>query len=510
MRKRGPRPVFDVPPGVDPGEYLKAVRLEAGRRWFLPFVQYTFGEFHTSKAHEFIAKKLEQFESDVRSRKSPRLIITLPPRFGKSELATRRYPGWVLGRNPDWNVGIVSYSAELAEELSADARRVVISDEYRELFGSIYQSDPGATVELDNQSKAVAHWRIAGRRGGVRAVGVGGSLTGRGFHICIIDDPIKGRKEADSEVVRADLWKWFRGTLRTRIEPGGGIILIHTRWHHDDLTARLLEQRADRWEVLHLPALAEDNDILGRKAGEPLDPLRYDAAALVDIRADTDEREWYAQYQGKPTPDEGDLFKRDWFRWEKDPYDHAPDAPGHVFQYWDTAHGKRDPKRKGDRSICVTWRLEGNQYRLLHVYAGRPAYPELKALVARLRDGWRARAVVIEDHSSGQSLIQDMRNSTAIPILAWKSRNESKYVRADAVTHIWEAGMAVLSCDSQAAEEVTREHLMFPNGKFDDMVDACSMALAHMEIHNRAREKRVMFREFRVRNDRTGRFAKRA
>lgn len=404
--RSGPR--FRVPAGHDPAAFAHAVRLEAGRRWFLPFVQYTFSDFHTSKAHAFIAQKLEEFEADVRAKKSPRLIITLPPRFGKSELTSRRYPGWVLGRNPDWNVGIVSYSAELAEELSADARRVVISDEYKELFGSIYQPDKDASVEIDQQSRAVAHWRIAGRRGGVRAVGVGGSLTGRGFHVLIIDDPIKGRKEADSELIREDLWKWYRGTLRTRIEPGGGIILIHTRWHHDDLTARLLEHRADRWTVLHLPALAEDDDILGRRPGEPLDPIRYDAEALADIRTDTDEREWFAQYQGKPTPDEGDLFKREWFRWEKDPHDYSPDAPGNIFQYWDTAHGKRDPKRKGDRSVCTTWRIEGSIYRLLHIYAARPGYPELKKLVYRLRDSWRARAVVIEDHSSGQSLIQEI------------------------------------------------------------------------------------------------------
>src|SRR5213592_1261919 len=143
---QGKRVIATIPEGVNPQEWRHALKLEEARRWLLPFVQYTFSEFHVSKAHAFIAKELEQFERDVRDRKSPRLIITLPPRFGKSELATRRYPGWVLGRNPDWNIGIVSYSAELAEELSADARRVVISDEYAEIFGSLYQPDKDATV----------------------------------------------------------------------------------------------------------------------------------------------------------------------------------------------------------------------------------------------------------------------------------------------------------------------------------------------------------------------------
>lgn len=482
-----------LPPGVDPVEWRIATQLEGARRWFLPFVRFTFQEFHTSAAHLFLARELESFEEAVRKGESPRLIISLPPRFGKSELVSRRYPGWVLGRNPDWNVGIVSYSAELAEELSADARRVVISDEYRAVFGSLYQPDRDSSVELDQASKAVAHWRIAGRRGGVRAVGVGGSLTGRGFHVCIIDDPIKGRKEADSEVVREDLWRWYRGTLRTRLEPGGGIILIHTRWHHDDLTARLLEQRSDRWKVLNLPAIAEEDDILGRAVGEPLDPLRYSTEALEDIRADTDEREWSAQYQGRPTPEEGDLFKLAWFHNEPDPQE-----SGAVYQYWDTAHGKDPKKRKGDRSVCTTWRLEKNKYRLIHVYVGRPSYPDLKRIVGQLRDAMHARAVIVEDHSSGQSLIQDMRNETRIPIMPWRTRNESKFSRADAVTHIWESGLAVMSIPQRTAEEVVREHLHFPNGKFDDIVDACSMALSHMEIYNNKRRRTVVLRPFRV------------
>jgi hypothetical protein len=211
------------------------------RRRYLPFVKYTYASYHVSKAHRFLAEKLEKFEAEVREKKSPRLMVFLPPRFGKSELTSRRYPGWVLGRNPDWNVGIVSYGAELAEELSADARRVVISDEYGEIFGRLYSPDAGSSIEIDQSSKAVNHWRIAGRRGGVRAVGVGGALTGRGFDVCIIDDPIKGRKEADSETVRDDLWSWYRGTLRTRLEPGGGILLVQTRWHHDDLAGRLID-----------------------------------------------------------------------------------------------------------------------------------------------------------------------------------------------------------------------------------------------------------------------------
>jgi Uncharacterized protein conserved in bacteria len=478
---------------MDPMKWYHALDLEAGRRWLLNFAQYTFPDYHIAKVHSFLAGHLEAFEEQVRKKKSPRLIITMPPRVGKSELTTRRYTAWLLGRNPDWNIGIVSYGAELAEELSADARRIVLSDEYRELFGDIYQPESSERVQIDTASKAVTHWRIAGRRGGVRAVGVGGPLTGRGFDVCIIDDPIKGREEADNEQVRDKLWKWFKGTLRTRIEPGGGIILIHTRWHHDDLTARLLEQRADRWQVLHLPALAEEGDILGRAVGEPLDPYRFTTAELADIRGDTDDREWFAQYQGQPTPDEGDLFKAHWFINEP-----TIQSSGLVAQYWDTAHGKRDARRKGDRSVCSTWRLERNTYRCIDLFVGRPSYPELKSLVSTLRDKHSARAVVIEDHSSGQSLIQDLRNATHLPILPWKTRNESKFVRADAVTPLWESGVARCSLPDQLFQELLREHMHFPNGKHDDIVDSCAMALAHMEVWNNKRRRQLIVRPFRV------------
>lgn len=486
-----------LPDGVDPEKWARALRIEAGRRRLLPFVTWTFPTYHVSRAHEFLAEKLEQFERDVKAGLSPRLMVFLPPRFGKSELTSRRYPGWVLGRNPDWNVGIVSYGAELAEELSADARRVVLSDEYRELFGSTYQPESGSSVELDRSSQAVNHWRIAGHRGGVRAVGVGGALTGRGFDVAIVDDPIKGRKEADSELVREDLWNWYRGTFRTRMEPGGGILWVQTPWHHDEPAARIAELASDKWEVIRLPALAEEDDVLGRALGEPLDPVRFSKADLLALRDDADgvsPRDWSAQYQQKPTPDEGDIFKRAWFVNVPD----LAEPKGEVYLYIDSAHGKKNPQRKGDRTVATAWRREKNRYRLIGIYIGRPGYPELKKKTIELRERYRARAVIIEDHSSGQSLIQDLRNDTRIPILPWKTHNESKLERAKAITDEWESGVAIMSLPEHLAEEVRKEHLQFPNSRYDDIVDSCSMALSHMAVWNHPVRHRVKLRAFEM------------
>lgn len=471
--------------------------VRASREKYLPFVRFTFPTYHVSKAHKFLASKLEEFEQKVVEKKSPRLMVFLPPRFGKSELTSRRFPGWLLGRNPDWSVGIVSYGAELAEELSADARRVVMSDEYKEIFGSTYQAEEGQSVELDKASKAVAYWRIANRRGSVRAVGVGGPLTGRGFDVAIVDDPTKGRKEADSEIQREDAWKWYGGTFRTRIEPGGGILWVQTPWHHDEPGMRIAESAGDRWEIIRLPALAEEDDPLGREPGEPLDPERFGVEELAALRDEVDgvgAREWAAQYQQKPTPDEGDVFQRAWFRNEPDPLG----AEGAVYQYWDTAHGKKDRQRKGDRSVCSTWRREKNRLRLIDLWVGRPGYPELKQKAIELRERRRARAVIIEDHSSGQSLIQDLRNSTRIPVLPWKTGNESKVERAKSVADQWASGVAVMSLPEHLAEQVVNEHLQFPNGRHDDIVDSCAMALAHMGVWNARVRRQVRLREFAI------------
>ena len=156
-------------------ETQRAIRLELARRQYRWFVSQVRSDYHWSKSHEYVAGKLQQFVEAVARKESPRLMVFLPPRWGKSELTSRMLPGWILGRQPDWNVGIVSYGAELAEELSADARRIVLDDTYAEIFGRTYQPETGSSVELDRSSKAVNHWRIAGKRGGLRAVGVGGA-----------------------------------------------------------------------------------------------------------------------------------------------------------------------------------------------------------------------------------------------------------------------------------------------------------------------------------------------
>lgn len=474
-------------------EVQKAAQLELARRRYRNFVSHVRPDYHWSKSHEYVAGKLQAFVEAVARKESPRLMVFLPPRWGKSELTSRILPGWVLGRYPDWNVGIVSYGAELAEELSADARRIVLDDPYRELFGATYAPDTGSSVEIDRQSKAVNHWRIAGRRGGLRAVGVGGALTGRGFDICLIDDPVKGRKEADSDLYRDDLWRWYQGTLRTRLEPGGGLLIIQTRWHHDDLSGRLLRDNSGQWEVVSLPAIAGENDLLGRLVGDPLDPARFDTDALEQIKRDISSRDWIAQYQQQPTPDEGAIFQRDWFRIE--PLDLRP--MGNIIQAWDTAFSE---KREADYSVCTTWRVYtypsgGQEYQLLNVYRARLSFPALREKVYQAAGVWRPHRIIIEDIGSGKSLVQELRNSTGLPIVTYRP-DRDKVARAHAVTGLFEAGRVVLNKDAPWLETYLQEMMQFPAGDHDDQVDSTTMALAVAGVYRRLTSGRPRLHDF--------------
>lgn len=225
-----------------------------------------------------------------------RLLITMPPRHGKSELCSVRFPAWYLGRNPDKRIIIASYAADLAERFSRQVRQVVDDERYHILF-------PGVTLSPD--SRSVATWDLAGRRGGLKAVGVGGSLTGHGANVLLVDDPVKNRQDANSEVLRQSTWDWYTSTAYTRLEDGGAVVLIMTRWHTDDLMGRILAAEAagdthEGWRVVRFPAIADD--------GRALWPEKYGPDDLANIRETIGEYDWSALYMGEPVPREGAMF----------------------------------------------------------------------------------------------------------------------------------------------------------------------------------------------------------
>ena len=271
-------------------ELLKRkIEKERARRNFLEFLIYD-GEGNYKKANhiEFLTNKLQQFVEDVKEGKSPRMYICLPPRHSKSETTTKKLPAWVVGNNPEFELIIAAYNADLASDFGKIAR-----DTYKK------HNKNGTSIfkeELDKDKSAASSWGVNLHRGGVTSTGVGGSATGKGAHIAIIDDPFKNRDEANSKLQREKVWSWYQSTIRTRLAPGGGLIIIQTRWHDDDLVGKIIKEMeqgtGELFEGIVLPAIAEEDDLLGREVGEALWPERYDIDELNSIKKAIGEREF--------------------------------------------------------------------------------------------------------------------------------------------------------------------------------------------------------------------------
>lgn len=237
----------------------------------------------------------------VAAGKPTKLLLTMPPRHGKSRRAARWAPLWFLRRRPEHRVMLASYSSDLAD------------DHGRWIRDAILTYGPQLGIGLRGGSTAANRFDLTGTEGGLVAAGVGGGLTGKGAHLAVVDDPIKDAAEATSPTMRKRLWDWWQAVLLTRIEPGGSVIVIQTRWDVDDLAGRILAEESDRWTVIDLPALAlSDDDALGRQVGDPLWPERYDHDALAEIRRSVGERVWWSLYMQQPRPQEGGVWKWPW------------------------------------------------------------------------------------------------------------------------------------------------------------------------------------------------------
>ena len=291
---------------------------ELCQRHLLPFVTRCNEDYIPGWVHADICMRLEKFAQEVEAGLSPRLMITMPPRHGKSELCSKTFPSWYLGRNSTHEAILCSYSGDLAEDFSRKCRDLIEDPRYTSVF----------KTRLSKDSKSVKKWATK-QGGGFTAAGVQGPITGRGAHVGIIDDPVKDREEAESDTTRRKVKDWYSSTFYTRLAPGGGILIIQTRWHEDDLSGWLLgvmreaEQEAiesgvwpedaDRWELVEYPAVALEDEKF-RKAGEALHPDRYPLPALRKIKRAMIPRDWEALYQQRPVSDEGDYFKKEDFR----------------------------------------------------------------------------------------------------------------------------------------------------------------------------------------------------
>lgn len=420
-----------------------------GRDNLLAFARATFPGYRTPSHLAKLACHLKA----VADGEITRLLVLMPPRHGKSELCSIRFPAWYLGRNPDHRVILAAYGADLAERFSRAIRRVIETDEYRWIFPS---------VRLAQDSRAVNAWDIAGRRGGLKAVGVGGPITGHGANLLIIEDPIKNREEANSQTHREKVWEWYTSTAYTRLEDGGKLVVVMTRWHEDDLAGRLLEAQeagGDKWHVLHMPAIDA--------AGNALWPEKYPIGVLEQIRSTIGEYDWASLYQGTPVPREGAMFKP-----EAMPIVEAVPANLPHVRSWDVA------ATPGSGDYTVGARMAGpdaeGRFYIVDIVRGQWDTDRRNRIIRQTAelDGIEVKITVPQDPGSAgldaaRAFVR-LLNGYRVEVVAVSG---DKVLRADPLSAQVNAGnVAMLRAAWNGA--LVDELRAFPAGAHDDQVDA--------------------------------------
>lgn len=402
----------------------------------------------------------------LRATPGARLAVFMPPRHGKSELCSHWLPVWWLNQWPYHKVILTSYEATFAAGWGRRVRNTL-----EELGGRIA-----------GDSAAAARWETP-EGGGMVAVGVGGPITGRGADLLIIDDPVKNAEEANSRVYRERAWEWYRSTALTRLEPGGRVVLIQTRWHKDDLAGRILEHEADRWRILSLPALAESGDQMGREPGEALWPDRYPVDKLSEVERDIGPYWWSAMFQQSPTARDAGMFRRDMFHkcYIEDGWrvgDRViPDGELRIYGAMDLAASTSET---ADYTVlAVVAATSSGQLLVLDIIRGRWEADEVLDRLARAQEQWQMAFIAVEDVAYQQAFLQ-MARRRGLPVTPAKARGD-KITRAMTLQARAAAGDVFLR-EASWTDELLSELCDFPHGGHDDQVDALSYAAARVDF----------------------------
>ena len=441
---------------------LKKRKLSQTR--FLKFVEAVWPSFISGRHHTKMADAFER----VAAGKCKRLIINMPPRHTKSEFASYLLPAWFLGKYPHKKVIQTSHTAELAVGFGRKVRNLVDMEVYTDIF-------PG--VALQSDSKAAGRW-ATNKGGDYFAIGVGGAVTGKGADLLIIDDPHSEQEAALAETspdIYDKTYEWYTSGPRQRLQPGGAIVVVMTRWSLRDLTGQVLKAEAQRggegWEVIEFPAILP--------SGNPLWPEFWPLEELSILKEELPNSKWMAQYQQNPTSEGAAIVKRDWWQvWEED----KPPQCEFVLMAWDTAFEKGN---RADYSALTTWgvfyhpdatgKLQANII-LLNAFRERMEFPRLKQVAIEQYKDWKPDGVIIEKKASGAPLIYELR-AMGIPVQEFTpSKGNDKISRLNAVSDLFASGR-VWAPGTHWAEEVIDEVAAFPAGEHDDYVDSVSLAL---------------------------------
>jgi predicted phage terminase large subunit-like protein len=487
-----------------------AARILCKRR-LIPFTQRLNPRYDAGWVHKDIARRLERFSDEVAKGMSPRLMLLMPPRHGKSELASRMFPAWHLGRYSEHEIIACSYNVSLAMAFSRKVKAVLEDPGYQSVFA--------ARLNPNNQS--VEEWSLHGERGGYVAAGVGGGITGKGAHVLIIDDPIKNAEEADSAETREKLWDWYGSTAYTRLAPGGGVLVIQTWWHDDDLAGRLQlamkdDPEADQFEVVKYPAVAEDDEYLDtstdmilnasaiedlnrvdatisavthtlgvqaatigghyrllRRKGEALHPARYDTTRLNRIRKTIPSRFWSALYQQNPVPEEGAYFTKDQFK--RGPMPNKERC--NVMMAWDFAISE---KKQNDYTVGTVGYQDDDD--LLHIpevvrFKSQDAFFIVKTILDTVGRHYQKSMVVgFEDGQIWKAisavLLREMKARRLFFAIKLLTPITDKMARARPLQARMQQGLVVYNENASWYETVRNEMLRFPAGVHDDCVDS--------------------------------------
>lgn len=450
------------------------------RRNLSDFTNYTKPDFIEGWFNRIIAKELQQFYFDVMAGKQPRLIIQAPPRSGKSELFSRRFPAWAFGQNPNLQIIAASYSTDLASRMNRDVQRIIDSEEYQGVFPETTLNGKNIATVSGQSLRNSEIFEIVGHAGAYRSAGVGAGITGMGADIGIIDDPVKDAKEANSQTIRDAVWDWYTTTFYTRLSPKSGILLGMTRWHEDDLAGRLLREMAndgDQWRIVSFPAIAEEDEEY-RNEGEALHPERYDLERLTKIKKAVGSQAWNALYQQRPSSKGGDIIKGAWFK----RYSILPRMKRIII----TADTAQKTKQHNDYSVLLVAGVghDGGVY-VLDLIRGKWEAPELEQKVSDVWNKYKSlgvHKVYVEDKSSGTSLIQNIQRKQRIPIEGVQVDTD-KYTRVLGVQGYIESGYIYLPNDAEWIEDFIKECEAFTatdSHKHDDQVDAMVMAITEL------------------------------